>query len=63
MEVDLKDVGILKNEILEVKSDGNILCSTQAATRIHKTIVISLLPQLHKIITQKVILVFLKLKP
>uniref|UniRef100_A0A2C9JTH6 Uncharacterized protein n=1 Tax=Biomphalaria glabrata TaxID=6526 RepID=A0A2C9JTH6_BIOGL len=53
MEVDLKDVGILKNEILEVKSDGNILCSTQAATRIHKTIVISLLPQLHKIITQK----------
>ncbi|KAH9508651.1 U3 snoRNP protein [Bulinus truncatus] len=53
MEVDAKDVEEEKEESPVVKADGKIFCSALAATRIHKTIVISLLPQLHKIITQK----------
>ena len=35
-------------------SSDKRLCSASNATRIHKTIVTSLLPQLHKVITQKV---------
>lgn len=37
-----------------MREGGNVICSSAAATRIHKTIVTSLLPQLHNILTHKV---------
>ncbi|XP_059169859.1 small subunit processome component 20 homolog [Physella acuta] len=51
MEIDVRDEEGKDEEAGKI--GDTVLCSVSAATRIHKTIVVSLLPQLHKIVTQK----------
>ncbi|GFN80708.1 small subunit processome component 20 homolog, partial [Plakobranchus ocellatus] len=46
-------VGEETNDKTEGVGKRKVICSAPAATRIHKTISVSLIPQLHKVITQR----------
>ncbi|XP_005089362.1 small subunit processome component 20 homolog isoform X2 [Aplysia californica] len=52
-ELNMSTDQAVKEDVGSESSDGRVVCSVSAATRIHKTIVTSLLPALHRVITQK----------